>query len=74
MPMERKYVIVLANAGRNWSGYAPDLPGLGWTGANREECEANAAAAIEFHLEGLRRNGDAVPEPASEVSSVLIAA
>ena len=45
--------------------------------ANRatiKECEEQIREAIEFHLEGLREDGLAVPEPASLVEYVEIAA
>ena len=40
---------------------SPDLPGCVSTGATRPECERNMREAIEFHLDGLREEGEAVP-------------
>lgn len=69
-----RYAIVIENAGANYSAYVPDLPGCIATGATIEECEEQIREAMEFHLEGLREDGLAVPEPASLVEYVEIAA
>lgn len=69
-----RYAIVIENAGANYSAYVPDLPGCIATGATIEECEKQIREAMEFHLEGLREDGLAVPEPASLVEYVEIAA
>jgi predicted RNase H-like HicB family nuclease len=39
------------------------LDGCVSTGATREEVERNMREAIAFHLDGLREEGQAVPEP-----------
>jgi len=58
-----KYLIVIEPTGTGYSAYSPDLPGCVSTGATQEEVERNMHEAIEFHLEGLRREGYRVPEP-----------
>ena len=60
-----RYLIVIENAGANFSAYSPDLPGCATTGATLEETKRNMEGAIEFHLEGLREDGLPVPEPSS---------
>jgi predicted RNase H-like HicB family nuclease len=60
-----RYAIVIENAGRNFSAYAPDLPGCVSTGATPDEVEANMREAIALHLEGLREDGLPIPPPAS---------
>ncbi len=69
-----RYAIVIENAGPNYSAYVPDLPGCVATGATIEEAEREIREAIEFHIEGLRKDGIAVPEPSSAVRYVEIAA
>jgi predicted RNase H-like HicB family nuclease len=69
-----RYAIVIEKAERNYSAYVPDLPGCVATGATLEETEAQIREAIEFHLEGLRDDGLPIPEPASRVEYVEIAA
>ena len=44
------------------------------TGASVEEAESQIREAIEFHLDGMREDGIAIPQPASRVEYVEIAA
>lgn len=60
-----RYLIVIENAGSNYSAYSPDLPGCVTTGATVEEIKRNMEGAIEFHLEGLREDGLPIPPPSS---------
>lgn len=60
-----RYLIVIENAGSNYSAYSPDLPGCVTTGTTVEETKANMEGAIEFHIEGLREEGLPVPPPSS---------
>ena len=69
-----RYAIVIEKAESNYSAYVPDLPGCVATGATVEEVESQIREAIEFHLEGLREDGAAIPEPASRVEYVDVAA
>ena len=46
-----------------YSAYSPDLRGCVSTGETREDVEQNMREAIAFHLDGLREEGQAVPEP-----------
>ena len=69
-----RYAIVIEKAEGNYSAYVPDLPGCVATGATAEEAEAQIREAIEFHLEGLRHDGAPIPQPASRVEYVDVAA
>ena len=60
-----KYVVVYERAPHNWSAYVPDLPGCIATGRTRPEVERNIREAIEFPLDGMREDGEPIPEPAS---------
>src|SRR6266700_574425 len=59
----KKYLIVIEPTQTGFSAYSPDLPGCVSTGRTREEVEQNMRDAIAFHLDGLREEGQAVPEP-----------
>ena len=61
-----RYLIIIEPTGTGFSAYSPDLPGCVSTGGTRPEVEANMKEAIEFHIEGLRANGEPVPEPLSQ--------
>jgi len=69
-----RYAIVIEKAEGNFSAYVPDLPGCVATGATVEEVESQIREAIEFHLEGMREDGIAIPSPESRVEYVDIAA
>ncbi len=61
----KKYLIVIEETETGYSAYSPDLPGCVSSGQSRTEVEKNMREAIEFHLDGLRRDGYKVPEPHS---------
>lgn len=69
-----RYAVVIERANNNFSAYVPDLPGCVATGCTKEEVEIQIREAIEFHLEGLREDGIAVPPPASQAEYVEITA
>ncbi len=68
-----KYLIVIEPTATGYSSYSPDLPGCVSTGATRDECEANMREAIEFHIEGLRAEREAVPHPGAYAAFVDVA-
>jgi predicted RNase H-like HicB family nuclease len=65
-----RYAIVLEKAEANYAAYVPDLPGCVATGATVKETEARLREAIELHLEGMKEDGLAIPEPSSIVGYV----
>ncbi|MXX77354.1 MAG: type II toxin-antitoxin system HicB family antitoxin [Holophagales bacterium] len=69
-----KYTIVIEKTPNNYAAYAPDLPGCGTTGPTRDEVIRLMQEAIEFHLEGLRRDGEPVPPPQTTAAQVDVAA
>lgn len=69
-----RYAIVIEKAEGNYSAYVPDLPGCVATGDDIREVEAQIRAAIEFHIDGLREDGLAIPAPSSQVEYIEIAA
>jgi predicted RNase H-like HicB family nuclease len=69
-----RYAVVIEKANGNFSAYVPDLPGCVATGATVEETEKSIREAIEFHLDGMRQDGVAIPTPSSLVEYVDVAA
>jgi len=63
-----RYLVIIEHTSTGLSSYSPDLPGCVATGATREEVEKGMHDAIEFHLEGLRTEGQPVPMPRSEAT------
>jgi predicted RNase H-like HicB family nuclease len=69
-----KYLIVIEQTGTGHSAYAPDVPGCVATGSTREEAEREMRNAIAFHLDGLKAEGMAIPQPNSSSSYIDIPA
>jgi len=67
-----RFLVVIEKAGDNFSAYSPDLPGCVATGETRDETEKNMNAAIEMHLEGMKRDNVPVPEPSSSAHYVVV--
>ena len=69
-----RYLIVIEETPGGFSAYSPDLPGCVSTGRTREDVERNMREAIEFHVEGLREDGQPVPKPSTSAAYVDVAA
>jgi predicted RNase H-like HicB family nuclease len=67
-----KYAVVIEKAHSNYSAYVPDLPGCVATGSTIEEVEKEIREAIEFHIEGMRQDGEIVPQPSSLVEYIEV--
>jgi len=70
----KRYLIVMEATSTGYSAYSPDLPGCVATGTTESEVEQRMREAIEFHVAGLREQGEPVPEPQSSSSYVEISA
>jgi predicted RNase H-like HicB family nuclease len=60
-----RYTVILEKGETNWGAYVPDLPGCIAAAESREEVRELIRGAIEFHIEGLRQQGETVSEPHS---------
>lgn len=60
-----KYLVIVEETKTGYSAFSPDLPGCVATGKTREEVEKAVHDAIEFHLDGLREDGEPIPSPHS---------
>jgi len=70
----KEYAVVFEKTSTGWSAYVPDLPGLGVTGPSYEATEQLIREGIEFHIEGLLRDNEPVPEPTTRVTKMPIPA
>lgn len=61
----KKYLVVIEPTSTGFSAYSPDLPGCISTGRTREDVEQNIREAIAFHVDGLREEGQPVPNLAA---------
>ena len=69
-----RFLIVIENAGKNFSAYSPDLPGCVATGSTREEIERRMYEAIQMHVEGLLEDKQPVPVSTSFAEYVIVSA
>lgn len=67
-----RYAVVIERAKKNFSAYAPDVPGCAAVGDTVQEVMVNIKEALEFHFEGTREDGDPIPDPASLVAYVEV--
>jgi predicted RNase H-like HicB family nuclease len=67
-----EYVVIIEQGDTSVGAYVPDLPGCVAVGESREEVLELIREAIELHIESLRENGEAVPEPHPFVEKVAV--
>ena len=67
-----RFLIVIENAGANFSAYSPDLPGCIATGRSREETEKNMYEAIQLHVEGMLEDGLLIPESSAVAEYIVL--
>ena len=60
-----RYAIVIEKSENGYGAYVPDLPGCVALGETVAETERLIKEAIEFHLEGIRDDGEDVPQASS---------
>jgi predicted RNase H-like HicB family nuclease len=65
-----KYLVVIEHGPTSYGAYVPDLPGCVAVGETVDEVKHLIREAIEFHLEGLRSRGEAIPKPSSDSAYV----
>jgi predicted RNase H-like HicB family nuclease len=65
-----QYVVIIEKGPTSYGAYVPDLPGCVAVAKTEEEVTTLIREAIEFHLEGLRENGDPIPPPTSRALNV----
>lgn len=70
----KEYAVIFEKTATGWSAYVPDLPGLGVAGSTFEETERLIREGIEFHIEGLRADGEPIPETKTRAIEVAIPA
>jgi predicted RNase H-like HicB family nuclease len=69
-----RFLVVIEDAGGNFSAYSPDLPGCIATGATRDETERNMYEAIQMHIEGLQEDGLPIPASTAFAEYIVVGA
>ena len=70
----KEYAVIFEKKPNGWGAYAPDLPGLGAAGDTFEEVEELIRDGMASHIECLKENGYAIPEPTTRVAVMSTAA
>nr|WP_246028336.1 type II toxin-antitoxin system HicB family antitoxin [Leptospira fletcheri] len=66
-----EYPVIIEKSPTGYGAYVPDLPGCVAVGGTEEEVTQFIKEAIEFHLDGMRKDGEPIPEP-SRVTLVSV--
>ena len=69
-----KYLVIIEKGESSYGAYVPDLPGCVAVAETEDDVLNMIHDAIEFHLEGLREDGEPIPPPRSAVEFVEIGA
>jgi len=69
-----KYAVIYEKTATGYSAYVPDLPGCAAAGFTLEETTELIRGAVEMHLEAMREDGDAIPEPTTVAGYVALPA
>ncbi len=67
-----EYVVIIEQGETSIGAYVPDLPGCVAVGESREEVLELIREAIELHIDSMRENGEAIPEPHSFVEKIAV--
>jgi len=58
-----KYTVIIEQGDSSFGAYVPDLPGCIAVGESKDEVLELIKESIEFHIDGLKDDGVAIPEP-----------
>lgn len=67
-----KYLVIIEKGETSFGAYVPDLPGCVAAAETEDEVLSMIHDAIEFHLDGLREDGEQIPPPRSNVEYVEV--
>jgi len=65
-----RYLIVVEQLEDGYEAYAPDFPWLQIFRPTRDEALSAVTDHLKFHIQGLREDGDPLPEPTVTVAQV----
>ncbi len=65
MRSPKQYLVVIEHGPSSLGAYVPDLPGCVAVGETQAEVTTIIHEAIEFHVEGLKTDGQLVPQLSS---------
>ena len=68
-----KYTVIIEKAPNNYAAFSPDVLGCVSVGGNPDEMRMMIREALDFHLEGMLLDGQAIPEPTSRIETLVAA-
>jgi predicted RNase H-like HicB family nuclease len=69
-----RYLVVVEKGPSSYGAHVPDLPGCIAAAETKEEVLSLIRESIEFHLEGLKQEGQPIPTPTSTSELVEVQA
>ena len=69
-----KYLVVIEETSTGYSAFSPDVQGCIATAATEVEVRERMQEALEFHIDGLRADGEPVPRSTTSSCYVEVAA
>ncbi len=70
----KEYLVIFEWTGRNYSAYAPDLPGCVAAGDTLQETEQLMKEAIELYVESVKEAKLPIPEPVTRAKPIMVMA
>jgi predicted RNase H-like HicB family nuclease len=67
-----RFAVVFEKTDTGYSAHVPDLPGCIAAGADLDETQQLIREAIEMHLEGIKEDGNARPQPTTITDYVTV--
>ena len=65
-----KYAVIIERSETGFGAYAPDLPGCVAVAETEDEVRELIREAVEFHLDGLKEDGQPIPQPAVRIEYI----
>lgn len=69
-----QYFVIVEKGLSSYGAHVPDLPGCIAVGESRDDVPTLIREAIEFHLEGMKQDGEPIPPPSSTGELVEVGA
>ena len=69
-----RYAVIVEEGKSSFGAHVPDLPGCVAVAETKPEVLELIQEAIEFHIKGLREDGQPIPEPSSSIEYVEVRA
>ncbi|HEY4358872.1 MAG TPA: type II toxin-antitoxin system HicB family antitoxin [Acidobacteriaceae bacterium] len=66
--MIKLYPVIYEWSGKNFSGYAPDIPGCAATAKTLAGVRTSLKGALEAHLQWMFDDGDRIPHPSKKTT------